>query len=184
MHLLLFIATPLCLAAPAFSNSFANAAAEVQQPIAPHRECTTRTKVVTATSYEVNVVSTVYRYRTHATPTPEKQTLRFGVEGTGCDMMACRICRMMNNCSNEEENWWVKLMFAFLFSIVTDGLDSTGCDLAYYCNQCLPPRREFEAIPDGFRIRETCSAPDGRSIPCGEVEEAVADWQKASGADI
>lgn len=114
MRLLSFFAIPLCFAAPAFSNladSLAKVLADEQQAVILNQECTTRTKMVTRTRYEVNVVSTVYRYRNHATPTPNAQlegtesTVVFGVEGTGCDQKACSICRMLNNCSNEEENW-------------------------------------------------------------------------------
>ena len=114
MRLLILIAIPLCFAAPALStpaDSYANVLADEQQAMVLNQECSTRTKVVTRTSYEINVVSTVYRYRTHATLTsnahPEgaESTVIFGVEGTGCDMKACSICRMLNNCSDEEENW-------------------------------------------------------------------------------
>ena len=114
MRLLILIAIPLCFAAPALStlaDSYAKVLPDEQQAMALNQECTTRTQVVTRTSYEINVVSTVYRYRTHATLTPNahpedaESTVIFGVEGTGCDMKACSICRMLNNCSDEEENW-------------------------------------------------------------------------------
>jgi hypothetical protein len=115
-RLFLFIAMPLCFAAPAFStladaHAHARMLADEQQAMVINQECTTRTKVVTHTSYEINVVSTVYRHRTQATTTPNarldgtESTVVFGVEGTGCDMKACSICRMLNNCSDEENDW-------------------------------------------------------------------------------
>lgn len=59
-----------------------------------------------------------------------------------------------------------------------DIIQSTGCDLAYYCNQC-PSRNELEVKnANGVRIQKACSDGQGRSVPCDKVEEAIAERHK------
>lgn len=124
MRRYILFAASLFLAGPAHSNpaeAFAHGDPAHQQPLIPTDECITKTKTVTRTSYEVNVVSTVYRTRTRvdgADPTPDirleeaEQTLVFGVEGTSCDMKACTICRMLNDCSDEERDWYASISWS------------------------------------------------------------------------
>lgn len=107
----------LTLAAQALASlhaDFANGGLQDQLPMFKDDEPITRTSTTTRTHYEINVISTVYRTRAHAAhsePTPNvhpetsESTLVFGVEGTGCDKKACTICRMLNNCSDDEVNW-------------------------------------------------------------------------------
>ena len=104
----------LASALPTEANDFVNVLQDGQKPMIEECQQITRTKVVTRTSHEINVVSTVYRARTHGAhpnPTPhvmfepEEQRLVFGVEGSGCDRKACTICRMLNDCSDDERDW-------------------------------------------------------------------------------
>jgi hypothetical protein len=104
----------LAFSLPTEANDFVNAFQGGQKPIIEDCQQITRTRTVTRTSYEINVASTVYRTRTHGihpNPTPhidfeaEEQRLVFGVEGSSCDRKACTICRMLNNCSDDEINW-------------------------------------------------------------------------------
>ena len=62
----------------------------------------TPTRVVTSTSYEINVGSTHYHtqdlsiaFNLPQNPSAVTQTLVFGVEGTGCNIEACSICRKL-----------------------------------------------------------------------------------------
>ena len=116
MHIAFLLAFTFTLATqawPGLLHDIALGGPQDQLPLVDHDEPLTRTRFVTRTHYEINVVSTVYRTRTHpsqAEPTPvhpdeAKQTLVFGVEGTGCDQKACTICRMLNNCSDDRSDW-------------------------------------------------------------------------------
>ena len=117
MQLSIILAVIFTLATHAWArleHDFALGGRQDQLPFVEHDQPLTRTRTMTRTHYEINVVSTVYRTRTHAPhtePTPDvpldeaKQTLVFGVEGTGCDQKACTICRMLNNCSDDESDW-------------------------------------------------------------------------------
>ena len=55
---------------------------------------------------------------------------------------------------------------------------STGCDLAYYCNQCAAEEKLTLKDVNGVHIQKTCSDRLGRTIPCDEVEEAIAEQHK------
>lgn len=117
MHLpVILLAGVFTLATHAWArlqHDFVFGGPQEQLPVVDHDEPLTKTRVVTRTHYEINVVSTVYRTRTHAVhaestpvhPDEAKQTLVFGVEGTGCDQKACTICRMLNNCSDDHSDW-------------------------------------------------------------------------------
>jgi hypothetical protein len=117
MQLLVILAVIFTLATQAWARlqpDFALGIPQDQLPFVEQDEPLTRTRTMTRTHYEINVVSTVYRTRTHAPQaetTPDlhmdeaKQTLVFGVEGTGCDQKACTICRMLNDCSDDQSDW-------------------------------------------------------------------------------
>jgi hypothetical protein len=117
MQLSVLFASILSLLAfshPTTADDLVNVVQDGQKPLVEDCHQITRTKIVTRTSHEINVVSTVYRSRTHGAhpnPTPqvdleaEEQRLVFGVEGSGCDRKTCAICRMLNNCSDEERDW-------------------------------------------------------------------------------
>ena len=119
MHLLetfaLIIATVFAIPTLASRmNDIAYGGLDDQFPIAVNDDPITKIRLLTKTHYEINVVSTVYRTRTrtddsHATETvgydKPVQTLAFAVEGTVCDMKACTICRLLNDCSEDETNW-------------------------------------------------------------------------------
>ena len=86
-----------------------------QQPVLlASSRCVTRTRVVTRTSYEINVVSTHYHTQDlpiasnlPQNPSAVAQTLIFGVEGTGCNIEACSICRKLVKCTNDYIGWYV-----------------------------------------------------------------------------
>lgn len=77
----------------------------------------TRTRTVTHTHFEINVVSTVYRTRPQTLPTPavshshardvDAAEPPSEVKGEICDPEACHVCRMFNNCYEDGAPWWV-----------------------------------------------------------------------------
>ena len=99
------------------SRATEHAFLEEQLPILTSCEPTTKFTTVTRTGYVLSVVSTIYRTRTEAElprPTPNTfedvgQAMVGGVSDGNCDMKACAICQMLNECSGNESGWSVVL---------------------------------------------------------------------------
>ena len=70
--------------------------------------------------------------------------------------------------------WLVHSLMVFADTVL-----STGCDLAYYCNECASEDKLEVKDANGVHIQKTCTDGQGRSIPCDAVEAAIADRHKA-----
>ena len=168
------------------SNDFPYGGLDHQLPIAANDDPITRTRLLIKTHYEINIVSTVYRTRTYTDgfQTTTKtvghdpvQTLSFSAEGTGCDTKACTICRLLNDCSDDEKNWYVKpypLQLRLGRHEFAYHMLSSSCNEAYYCNECGPEDELSVVEVKDVTRRRTCSLGPGRTIPCDELNEAVA----------
>ena len=186
MHIfgILYILLPTVFAVPILasqSNDFTYGGLDDQVPIAGNDGPITKTISLTKTHYEINVVSTVYRTKTesHTTKTighDPVQTIGFWVEGADCNAKACSICRMLNDCSDDQEDWYVlflPIVLRMASRVLADRINSSGCDETYYCKQCGPEDELSVIDVKDVSRRRTCSLGTGRTIDCDELEQAV-----------
>ena len=88
-----------------------------QFPIVAHHDAVTKTRTITHTRFEINVVSTIHKTRPLATPTsfdslaiePEEMppaTQSNSGSNDRCSLEVCAVCRLLNNCYEGFDPWY------------------------------------------------------------------------------